>query len=253
MNRALACCGAALLIGCGGAAHWQPRPGTSWQWQLSGAIDTTVSVAMYDVDLFVTPDSVLQDLGRRGVKIVCYFSAGSSEPARPDLGDLPADVIGSPLEGWPDEHWLDIRSDAVRTLIKKRLDLASKRGCDAVEPDNVDAYANDSGFSLTAADQLAFNRFIASEAHARGLSVGLKNDVDQVPDLVGHFDWALDEQCMEFSECNALVPFVSAHKAVFHVEYGDQSTADQVCPKARALGFDTLIKHRELDAFRIGC
>jgi len=254
VKRALA---ALALLGCGGssAQHgvWQPKPGTTWQWQLSGTIDTSLSVAMYDVDLFETPDAVLKELAGRGIKIVCYFSAGSSEPGRPDLGDVPASAIGMALDGWPDEHWLDIRADAVRALIRKRLDLAVSRGCDGVEPDNVDAYSNDSGFSLTAADQLAFNTFIAGEAHARSLSVGLKNDIDQIPDLVAKFDWALNEECMEFDECDAVVPFVSANKAVFHVEYGDQATADQVCPKSRALGFDTLIKHRELDAFRIVC
>ncbi len=56
----------------------------------------------------------------------------------------------------------------------RRLDLAVTKGCDGVEPDNMDGYANDSGFPLTAEDQLTFNRFIANEAHRRGLAVGLK-------------------------------------------------------------------------------
>ena len=36
------------------------------------------------------------------------------------------------------------------------------------EPDNVDGFANGSGFPLTSSDQLAYNRFLATEAHARG-------------------------------------------------------------------------------------
>ena len=59
------------------------------------------------------------------------------------------------------------------------------KGYDGVEPDNVDRYVNASGFDLDADAQLAFNRFIANEAHARGLSVGLKNDLDQVPEFGG--------------------------------------------------------------------
>ncbi|HEY8145804.1 MAG TPA: hypothetical protein VIG06_24155, partial [Kofleriaceae bacterium] len=31
----------------GGGAAWAPVPGTSWQWQLDGAIDTSFDVAMY--------------------------------------------------------------------------------------------------------------------------------------------------------------------------------------------------------------
>ena len=40
----------------------------------------------------------------------------------------------------------------------------SSAGCDGVEPDNVDGYVNDTGFDLTAGDQLDFNRFARGEA-----------------------------------------------------------------------------------------
>src|SRR5687767_13193477 len=56
-------------------AIWRPAPRTTWQWQPKGNIDDTLSVQMYDVDLFDAPDAVLTGLRKRGVKIVCYFSA----------------------------------------------------------------------------------------------------------------------------------------------------------------------------------
>jgi hypothetical protein len=244
----------ALLTTCTGSSEiWRPHPGTSWQWQLSGALDTSLDVAMYDVDLFVTSDEAMQQLRARGVRVVCYFSAGTYEPNRPDTKALPIAALGKALPDWPQERWLDIRSEGVRALVRKRLDYAAARGCDGVEPDNVDAYANDSGFPLSASDQIAFNRFIASEAHTRKLSVGLKNDLGQIAQLVTSFDWALDEQCMEFDECDELAPFIKAQKPVFHVEYGDESLRDGVCTSANGRNFDTLIKHLALDAFRISC
>lgn len=250
MKRALF----ALLTTCTGSGDiWRPHPGTSWQWQLSGELDTTLDVAMYDVDLFTTSDDAMQKLHARGVKVVCYFSAGTYEPNRPDTSTLPPTTLGKALPDWPDERWLDIRSEGVRALIRKRLDSAAGRGCDGVEPDNVDAFDNDSGFPLSASDQIAFNRFIATEAHTRKLSVGLKNDLGQIPELVASFDWALDEQCMEFDECDELLPFIQANKPVFHVEYGDESLRDGVCPASNSRDFDTLIKHLALDAFRISC
>ena len=103
--------------------------------------------------------------------------------------------------------------------MQARLDLAVSKGCDGVEPDNVDSYANSNGLGLTAADQLDFNRFVAAEAHKRGLSVGLKNDLDQVKTLQPAYDWALNEQCSQYGECSSLTPFVTAGKAVFGVEY----------------------------------
>ena len=129
-------------------------------------------------------------------------------------------AAGKTLEDWPDERWLDVR--ALRTLgpvLKRRLDLCARKGFDGVEADNVDAYANDSGFPLRAAHQLRFNRFLARAAHARGLAIALKNDVDQADELADDFDWALVEECFEYDECERLRPFTAAGKAVWAVEY----------------------------------
>ena len=239
----------------GGGSHgmWHPAPGTAWQWQLSGTIDTSFDVAMYDVDLFDAPDATIAALHAAGRVVICYFSAGSREDWRADANDFPAASLGSPLDGWPGERWIDTRSPAVRAIMRARLDRAVARGCDGVEPDNVDGYANDNGLGLTAANQLDYNRFLASEAHARNLSVGLKNDLDQVTKLVGDFDWALNEECFKYGECSMLTPFITAGKAVFQVEYGTKSRADAICSSARTRHFSTLVKHLGLDAYRIAC
>ena len=70
---------------------------------------------------------------------------------------------------------------------------------DGVEADNVDGYTNPTGFPLTAADQLTYNAWLARTAHALGLSIALKNDLDQARQLEPHFDYALDEQCFQYS------------------------------------------------------
>jgi hypothetical protein len=157
------------------------------------------------------------------------------------------------VQGWPGENWLDTRSQAVRDIMQKRMDLAVQKGCDGVEPDNVDGYTNNPGFPLTPATQLDYNGLLADAAHSRGLAVALKNDLDQVADLVGKFDFALNEQCFQYSECDSLQPFIAAGKAVFEVEYGAASLATSVCPKANAANFDTLIKDLNLDAWRVAC
>lgn len=237
-----------------GAAPWHPAPGTSWQWQLTGTLDVAVDVALYDVDLFDTPAETIAALHARQKRIVCYLNAGAHESWRPDAGDFPAAALGDALDGWEGERWLDTRSQAVRDLMLARMDLAVEKGCDAVEPDNVDAYANDSGFvQLTAETQLDYNRFLAAAAHARGLSIALKNDLEQVPDLVESFDFALVERCLEYGECELAAPFLDAGKAVLAVEYGDEATANEICPRANAANLDALVKRPVLDAFRIPC
>jgi hypothetical protein len=234
-------------------AIWSPPPGTTWQWQLDGVIDTSLEVAMYDIDLVEASGETIDQLKADGRVVICYFSAGSRESFRPDADQFPPEAVGKTLDGWPDERWLDVRDPTVRAVMEARLDLAAAKRCDGVEPDNVDAYLNASGFPLTAADQLDFNRFLAAAAHARHLSVGLKNDVEQVPDLVADFDWTLNEECVRYHEAAALAPFIDAGKAVFHVEYGDASEADTVCPTTAPLRFSTLIKRLRLDAWRVAC
>jgi len=232
---------------------WRPAPCTTWQWQLDGTIDASFDVAMYDIDLFDAPQATIDALRADGRVVICYFSAGSWEDWRPDAGNYPSGILGNALDPpFQSERWVDIREIAtLGPILGARMDLAVAKGCDGVEPDNVDAYANDSGFPLTYQDQLDFNGWLATAAHARGLSVGLKNDLDQIPDLVERFDWALDEQCWEYSECALLAPFVASGRAVFGVEYvGDPAV---FCPPLNALGYSWLKKNLALDAWRIDC
>lgn len=232
------------------AERWQPRPGTSWQWQLQGNLDTTLEVDAYDIDLFDTPAATIAKLQRRGVRVICYFSAGSFEAWRPDAAELPRAARGKKMEGW-DERWLDIRSAGVRRVMRARLDLARQKGCDAVEPDNIDGYTHQTGFPLKARDALDYSKFLAREAHARGLSVALKNNLEQAEALEPFFDFAINEACHAWNECALLRPFVRAGKAVLGVEY--TLSPARFCRQANAANMDFLKKRYSLDAYRVAC
>lgn len=244
-----------------GRPDWKPKPDQTWQLQLQGTVDTRHDADVYDIDLVDTPQAVIDALHREGRFVVCYFSAGSSEDFRRDVGLFDPSVMGRPLDGWPGERWLDIRSPAVhRFMTEQRLDLAVAKDCDGVDPDNVDGYANDSGFPLTPEDQLAFNRFLATEAHRRDLKVGLKNDLDQVADLAVHFDFAVNEQCHAYGECEMLRPFAAGGKPIFNVEYRSDYRRDRngarqaMCGSARALPMRSLVLPLALDnGFRFSC
>ncbi len=238
--------------------RWQPRRGTSWQWQLSGKVRTSYDVAMYDIDLFETPQETIDALHAAGRIVICYFSAGSREAFREDADRFTPTDHKKKLEGWPGESWLDIRSKNVRDVMRVRLDQAVKKRCDGVEPDNVDGYQNNTGFALTEADQLDYNRFLADEAHRRGLSVGLKNALDLARALEPRFDWALNEQCLAQGECAKLAPFLKANKPVFHVEYVDRAVNGPaklaaICKRPEIKDFSTLVKTAELGPERFSC
>jgi hypothetical protein len=241
-----------VLLPAGSAtAYWSPPQHATWQWQLSGVVDPSVTAQVYDVDGFDTPASTVASLRAGGRRTVCYFSAGSYEDWRPDAAAFPAAVLGS-TNGWPGERWLDIRRlDLLGPIMTARMTMCRDKGFDAVEPDNVDGYANATGFPLTGADQLAFNRMIAATARGLGLSVGLKNDLDQVTALQPDFDFAVNEECFAFGECGALAPFTAAGKAVFNAEYTGQSAV--FCPTANALGFSSIKKRLALDPWLESC
>jgi hypothetical protein len=235
---------------------WSPPPETTWQWQLSGAIDTSLEVPMYDIDLFDAPAEVIDALRAQDKVVICYFSAGSLEDWREDAGRFPSEAVGAGLDGWDGEWWIDVMDPTVRSIMEARLDLAVERGCDGVEPDNVDGYANRNGLGLNATEQLDYNRFLADAAHTRGLSVGLKNDLDQLEELEPWFDWALNEECASYDECDRLAVFTDRGKAVFHTEYvEDWADADALAAEVCWVGerLSTLIKTWDLGPEYLAC
>lgn len=230
---------------------WLPTIQTTWQIQFTGTLDLTVDADVYDIDLFDTSASTVQKLHSQGRKAVCYIDAGTWEDWRPDAA-LFSDTLLGKSNGWPGERWLDIRQlEALSPRLEARLNLCKAKGFDGVEFDNVDGYTNDTGFPLTYDDQLRFNTYLANAAHERHLAVGLKNDPNQVSDLLPYFDWAIVEECFQFQECSSYVPFIRAGKPVLAIEY--ELHPNEFCPQARAMRFSALMKHRELDAFRISC
>ncbi|KXS17656.1 glycoside hydrolase family 114 protein [Gonapodya prolifera JEL478] len=229
-------------------------PGTSFQIQLSGTVDTSPSLLarVHEVDLFDTSASTVSQLKSAGAIVICYFSAGSSENWRPDFASFPAAVMGSPLDGWPGENWLDVRNiDALGPIMTNRLMMAKNKGCDGVDPDNVDGYNNPTGFPLSSADQLRYNRFIADAAHSNSLLVALKNCQALGPQLVPWYDFAVTEQCAQYEECDSSSPFVKANKAVFNIEYNLDVAA--FCSSSVAMNIDAQLKKLALDAPRTFC
>jgi hypothetical protein len=260
-----------------GAKVWQPRPGVSWQWQISGKVDPSLPVQMYDIDLFDAQPAasayrvpgfgtvhvprglnagVISDLHRRGKIVVCYLDTGAYESYRPDAGLFPDVVIGAST-GWAGESWLDIRTGSwhyFEPLIVARLDLAKRSGCDGVEPDQNNPWGNSPGFPIALTDQKSWYLEVARLAHDRGLSVGQKNGIETTDAVtIAAFDWNLNEECNKYSECAVLSGYIAAGKAVFQVEYQDESMTTSFCRADNAARFDGLLKRLELGSWRVAC
>ncbi len=234
-----------VMPGMAKAADWyHPTVTTTWQWQLTGKINQKYAVGVYDIDLFDNSVETISSLKSSGKKVLCYFSAGSAEKWRPDFKKFNASSLGKSLQGWNDEKWLDIRAKNVSDVVYSRLDLAVTKGCDGVEPDNVDGYENKTGFPLTKNDQLVFNRHISDEAHKRGLTVALKNAVGLAGDLVDYFDLTVNEECHVYQECDQLAVFTKQGKPIFNAEY---KYKPKICAQSLAKNIRTLFLPRNLD------
>jgi hypothetical protein len=232
--------------------HWTPPPSARWQIQFTGNIDPSIPVEIYNLDLLDTTPETIADLHTRGIKVICRFSAGTLEDWRLDTDKFFSSIVGKDVPDHPGEKWLDIRNlQYLAPPMLERISLAAQKGCDGVLPDHVDGYVNDTGFPLTADDQLVYNMFLANAAHQNGLGVGLMNDQEQIPALLPYFDGVLNESCFTTSQCNLLLPFAQAGKAVFVIEY--QMSAETFCPQARQLGFNALHKNPALDAYFTSC
>jgi endo-alpha-1,4-polygalactosaminidase (GH114 family) len=240
-----------LCLGAGSAhaaAWWTPPQQLTWYWQLTATAPLEPTEAV-DLDGFDTSAATVAALHARGQRAICYIDVGTAENWRPDYSEFPASVKGSAVDGWAGENWLDISQLSVlEPIMTARFEMCAQKGFDAVEPDNIDGYENDSGFSLTAAQQLSYDRWVAQEVHALGMAVFQKNDPDQATELQPSFDGELDEECNKYSECDAFAPYVAAGKPVLNAEYTqDGETTSAFCAADESHGIMGALYSIDLD------
>lgn len=140
-----------------------------------------------------------------------------------------------------------------------RIDLAVTKGCDAIDPDNMDGYDNANGLHLSQDTAVNYARFLATTAHARGLAIGLKNAGAIIPRVLDQMQFAVNEQCVAFNECVTTRPFIDAGKPVFGIEYPSDAPnlgkgeAATICGDQSRKGFSTLLKEMGLGEWRVAC
>ncbi|KAF4453109.1 endo alpha-14 polygalactosaminidase precursor [Fusarium albosuccineum] len=252
--------------------RWQPKVGEPWQIVLlkpiklnddGNADDLKPDVGIWDLDLYDNDAETFEALRAAGKRVICYFSAGSWEDWRDDKDQFKKADLGKTLDGWPDEKWLNLRSQNVRNIMKKRIKLAAEKGCDAIDPDNVDGYQNDNGLDLTEADAISYIKFLSTEAAKYNMSTGLKNAGGIISSVLSYVAFSVNEQCMQYSECETFAAFIKANKPVFNIEYpkgapkvkeADRATICSHKGKAKGTeGFSTVIKKMNLDGWVMYC
>jgi hypothetical protein len=255
--------------------------GTACLYPATGGINVNISgppagggpavrPAVFDIDFqtdgFCTGGTITQEntaavtaIHASGAHAICYVDAGTAETFRPDYPDYVTfnnqsggALFGKPVGGFRNEFWLNINNDKgqrdfILAEVAKRVGRCAADGFDAVEFDNVDAYQNKTGLPISADTQLLFNSSLANLAHGKGLTAALKNDLGQLTDLKPYFDFAINEQCFQFKECNfpppGLPDWTASGKAVFNVEYKSSALN---CPLAATYQISSILKTVDL-------
>ena len=106
---------------------WKPKPGTTWQWDLSGDLTMLDVADVYDIDGFETDAAFVGQLHAMGKKVIVlpqrrHVRAGPPETPR----TFPKEGLGKYWRSG--DTYIDIRSDAVRAVIGKRLDMCKAKG-----------------------------------------------------------------------------------------------------------------------------
>lgn len=234
---------------------------------------TCVRPTVFDIDLYAAEEvagdnktlntAAVKAIHARGAKAICYIDAGSIEDFRPDYQQFVDfhkkngnSLLGKPFSAeFPNERWANINNDKgqrdfLLKMMAARVDKCVQAGFDGVEFDVVNAHEEGksvTGWTVSPATQLVYNRALAGLAHDRGLSVALKNDLSQAEELVSSFDYAVNEECFQFDECPELSVFVKAGKPVFHVEY--ETAPASFCAESKTLTFNSLKKPEDYSLF----
>lgn len=208
-----------------------PTVGSTWSNIAWGYKDDT-SGHVIDTDMFNTDESKIGKYKNEGHYVICYIDVGSTEKGRPDTAQLEPYTTKS-YDGFEGEKWLDITSwQEFKSVMEKRFEMAKSKGCQGIEADNTDCYNNNCVSGVSKEDlikyQIEYLEWIATTIHKKGMTVALKNTDDLIEkyNLADKFDYAINEQCENYGECNHYDSFFAKNKAVFGVNY---KSKDSVC------------------------
>ena len=253
---------------------WHPRAvgpnrGPQFQWELDHSLNVRSTpdmgnnvtnalgrrarnVTVYDIDAIINPASTVRTLHRLHDKVICYIEVGAAGnyysaaqeriPVTYFAQLKAAGDLGGKVDGFP-EFYLNINKPSTVRIIKAMIrQQCAAKGFDAVEPDIDDSYTDATGFNITEAQNIRFDRELGAYAHRLGLAWGQKNgdnDAHFSAALEPTTDFLLDEECNFFSTCQIVAPpYVRAGKLVLNAEYTDDWGSNRAAGLARFCSYD---------------
>ena len=163
-----------------------------------------------------------------GVYSICYVNAFQTQPGE-EQADAPLllhDASGNRVkdEDWG-EYLFDTRTAVARATLLATvgpwIDGCARSGYSGVEFDNFDSWDRSDGL-ISVQNNLDAAKLLIDRAHADGLAAGQKNgaEVAEQGKALG-FDFAIAEQCQQYSECDAYAAVYGGH--LIEIEYTDNA------------------------------
>lgn len=231
-----------------GPASPEFSSGKTWNWQLSPPYNLAQDVNILNLDLDEVKPEDMTILEQNGVTSICYVSVGTLENWRTDIDQFPDEIIGKAYGDWPDEKFLDISAlDLVLPLMQARFERCANAGFNAIEPDNMDVFGNDSGFDISRAQSVTYFKKLAEIAHKLGLKIAQKNVPELSPQLSDTFDFAVTESCYQDDSCHEYELYAEKGKAILDAEYSDRPIDfEAACIYATDNKISMILKDRDL-------
>jgi hypothetical protein len=189
------------------------------------------------VDANLVNGNYVSQLKSQGKRVVCYISAGTLENWRDDHSKFSNAAMGQKYKGFGGkETWLDITKwETFKEPMLQRIKQADSKGCQFIEYDNTDCDINGcvpgASRQTLVAKQSEYINWLINTAHGMGMGVGLKNSQSHIPEFASKIDFAINEECQTWKECDLYNTLTKANKAVFGVEY--KSHGGSVCSEAK--------------------
>jgi hypothetical protein len=114
---------------------------------------------------------------------------------------------------------------------------------------------NDNGMNVTLAEGVDYFKFLAATASTNQLQIGLKNSQLLLPEVQNLVSFAVNENCIQYSECGLYTPLLKAGKPVFHIEYPSKTKSvsawerNTFCKGSGPVGMSTVLKGGLLDGW----
>ena len=209
------------------------------QWLLDGplSLSNPVQMGLRDLDGAALPapadlrhrrrdtsKATVDALHAMGKKVICYVDAGVYERrARTPPSSRRSRRRSGQRRRWAGRASTGSTSAASTTSRRscRRVSRVQGKGFDAHRARQHRRLEQQLRLPAHPADQIAYNRALADWAHGMGLSIGLKNDLEQAHPARGRLRLGAQRAVLRVQRVHHLKAFAQAGKAVWIAEYKD--------------------------------